>query len=318
MSVVSLTRDKNQPPCNFTGSTKEASENWTLKVSENLVPIQAQLLIESISRDVNNSYGFSVIGKGHPYDSSLIAVGYNTAQREPTSFTIYDITISFTNSRSSINSSVSPLDAAPNISYDMVDNVVVVEFDQENPNANKPIQNSAGTPIILTENEPMIRCTIVRQENNYSARRALSYAGTVNSGSVRIVGETFAAGTAKLERWTGSNQYDANGRLYWSVTYQILFRDEGFVRKVIDKGLLDINKRPPVSSKGFKANTEYKLNGAGSFMSNEDQADPTKSAVLEFNTLRVSNWGPPTRLGSNPTSDISDLIEANAPLGLTS
>jgi hypothetical protein len=303
-TISEFYRANEQGDVQITGTTTSAIENWFIKFpeSDKMTSIKLGVVLKGLSKD--NAYGFTVIGQTHPDDSSLVAVGYSPQSVVDESHSVYKITVNFSNDRGTVNNSTDPLEAQPNISYDLVDNIVVVETEQSGANEGNAIQNSAGKPIVLTEDEPFLRCTIVRNEDDYKAKTAKGHFGRVNTGSVTIVGETFAAGTCMLNRWTGSNQYDNNGNLYWSVTYEIIIRDEGFIRNVVDKGLVDKNGKSAPVSAGFINGEEYKLDGNGSFLSKEEQSDPTSVSILPFNTKKTSNWGKPTRLGASPSDQI--------------
>ncbi len=302
MAIVSLQKGKQQPDAEATGQRVTAEEIWILQLDSHTLPIEVVLLINNLSS--NNSYNFPVVGNGHSSYSSLISVGFSPKQKD-SSYTYYEISVSFDNDRGTVDSSVAPQDEQPSYAFDFVDNVLVIERDTE---TDEVIANTAGTPIIVTENVPFLRCTIVRNESDYDHKKAKEYIGTINSTGARILGKQFDKETCKLDRWSGVTAYDNEGELYWRITYEILIKDDGFARELIMKGYLaktdNGDLKPAASSKGWSAGQELKLNEQGKFYALSDQSDPTKFTTKTFNTLRKTSWPSRLGLGSSPASSI--------------
>jgi hypothetical protein len=111
-----------------------------------------------------------------------------------------------------------------------------------------------------------------------------------------------------LQRWSGTNQYDADGNLYWQVTYEILINDGALSKSFLQKGRVDKNGLAPAFAGGTISSEEYKLDADGIFLDKDDQTNPEVINITdEFLTIQVSDWGPAVRLQDSPASSINEL-----------
>lgn len=311
MAIESLDLALEQPNISFNASSTQFSENWILKLDS---PAKVPSLIIPVLRSLQNgnNYNFPAIGEIHKVDgqildSSVIAINYNISKPIDETYKLFVITVGFSNQINSINDSVTPVDAEPDFSFDAVDRMVLVTKDTE---TGKLIANTNNRPILVQENMPLLRFTLVRNEDDFDPKKARKHMGTLNSGTATLAGKTFPEGTCKLERWTGKAQYDSDGNLFWAVTYQVLIadEDEGFVRTFVNKDTVDTNSKPAsVAVKGLLTNTEYKLDADGNFYNLADQKDSLKFHPLNFNTLKKTSWPTAARLQASPSDNINDL-----------
>ena len=249
------------------------------------------LLVMNTASDVVEAYlaltsaGAPALGAEHPSLSSLIVIdrAVDHFKNQKDKFTVI---VSYSNQRTDIDeqSQENPLDLPASISMDQVDRQVPVEFDVE---TGLKIRNSAKRPFgAITENKPLTRITIQRNERNYNNTTANTMRNTINSSSFRIDGYTYDTGTVKLEKYFGDKQFDNEGNSYYRITYQMLVDEEnGFVRKLIDRGDKDINgasagKNVPIDSQGAA------FLSAGEFILDPD-AEPE---IIDANTLRKASF----------------------------
>ena len=225
--------------------------------------------------------GAPALGDEHPSLSSLLVID-RTIDHFKSQKDKFTVMVSYSNQRGEIDfqSQENPLDLPASISMDQVDRQVPVEFDVE---TGLKIKNSAKRSFgAITENKPLTRITIQRNERNYNNTTANTMRNTINKTSFRIDGYTYPVGTVKLEKYFGDKQFDNEGQSYYRITYQLLVNEEdGFVRQLIDRGDKDINgaspgRNVPIDSQGAAFLSE------GEFILNAD-AEPK---IIEANTLK--------------------------------
>ena len=245
--------------------------------------------------NILNGIGAPALGDSHPDLSSLRLISRSI---EPLSggaedTTIHILSVNYSNDLSLSQSSgdEDPLNIPAKYTYDQVDTVKGVEVDAFTGNK---ILNSAGNPFAaITENFPLTRIVIERNEKTFSNQDASFYRNKINEFSLTIDGEVYGADTVKIERITGSPNIAPSGDTYYKVVYSILIDPDSFVRKVIDRGLKDIDGKPP--GRGVKLDSE----GAGYLSQDGDEfgkflMDSSDDEVffIEFFTLEEVNMGP--------------------------
>lgn len=318
MAITKLYLAKKQPDLSFNATITEFQENWILHSD---VASRSSLLRPQVLALGNvNAFGFPGIGSPHESDPSVLVVDYNLGKVIDDTYTKFTLVVSYSNQISAINNAVAPLAAEPSYSFDKVDRMVVVTVDAQDPT--KAIENTKGRPIIVTENMPLLRFTMVRNESDFDPKKAREFMGTVNSGKVKLAGKTFPSESCKLELWAGASFYDSKGKLYWSVTYQVLIDEEdGFERSFINRDVFDKAGRTlSGGAKGLISNTEYKMDEDSKFYDAEGQKNPEIFHPLKFKTLKKTTWGIATRLGSSPSDNLTilaDNVSTGNNLGLT-
>lgn len=327
-TITSLTRFGTQPRIARTGATVSGSENWTMKLDGFVTTVEADALIGAVLE--GNSFGFTVIGSVHPSNPSLQILSLSTDQMEPgKTYSNYMVTTTFSNDKDDSDNDVDPTKAQDSYSYDSVDYEVVVTETQgaskatagENLGttaAGEAIQNTAHKGIIVTEMEQLQQITIVRNMPSFSIKTAAKHVGRVNSGTVKLVGESFSAGQCKLDRWSAQNMYDVDGKLYYRVTYVISLAEEVdfFERKLISRGTVNVNGDSPPAALGLLDDTEYKLKDDGTFFTKAEQTSPNKFFAKSFVTKKTSNWGGAVGLQKTPNPNIINLAHGNGVFGL--
>ena len=304
MAIVSLKIAGPQPASSTTGRTTNVVEDWVCILDGQSTPAGVLALL----RNGVSQYNFPSITEGtqNAADETVKAVNLSVSRIDNTGDqSKFKATVTYTNNATTLEDSNDPLEAQPQISADYVDRIVIVEQDTV---SGEQITNSAKTQIIVEENDPIQKVTITRNEDDYRLSDAKSHAGKLNEQAVTILGETFPALHCLLQRWSGTNEYDAEGNLYWSVTYEILISDTILTKSFIQKGSVDLNGKAAASSAGLLTNKEYKLGADGFFLERDEQEDPDIFFTTDdFTTIRVSDWGRAVRLQGSPADSINDL-----------
>jgi len=230
------------------------------------------------------SFGFPTLGAEHPSNESLKAISRNIEHFSDQQ-TKFLITVNYSNKREDIDkkSNEDPLRLPASYSYDQVDRSLPITIDAV---TGLPIQNSAGKPFTdtLTENKPLTRITITRNERNFNGVKSESIKNTTNSVPTKIDSYTYDTRILKMESITASKQFDQQDRTYYTITYKVLINPEGFTRKVIDRGDTNINGQTPGNLVRGSDGAAY-LNGEGLYL-----APDAEIIELEFNTLKSNNW----------------------------
>lgn len=327
-TITKLYRSADEPVVTMTGSSTSCSVNWILQTDANVRTVAANALLKALQ--FSNSFDFTVVGSLDPDDNSLQSIGWSVVQLETSrTYTKFMVTTQLTNSKPEIDANVNPAQAQDSYSFDSSDYEVIVSETQGDSKATasptlkgavkgNAIQNTAQRGIITTETEKIQEVTIVRNEESFSIKEVAEHLGRVNSQKVTLVGETFKAGQCKLDRWSASDAYDSEGKLYYRVTYKISVAEEEdfFEKRFIMRGALDKNGDAPPAALGLTADTDYKLQEDGTFFSKADQADPTKFFSVSFVTKKSSNWGSAVRLESIPNSSLINLSNQTNIFGL--
>ena len=230
------------------------------------------------------SFGFPTLGAEHPSNESLKAISRNIEHFSDQQ-TKFLITVNYSNKREDIDkkSNEDPLRLPASYSYDQVDRSLPITIDAV---TGLPIQNSAGKPFTdtLTENKPLTRITITRNERNFNGVKSESIKNTTNSVPTKIDSYTYDTRILKMESITASKQFDQQDRTYYTITYKVLINPEGFTRKIIDRGDTNINGQTPGNLVRGSDGAAY-LNGEGLYL-----APDAEIIELEFNTLKSNNW----------------------------
>lgn len=309
MGITSLELSGPQPSVSTTGQNTSIVEDWICIMDGQTLPSAVLALLRDGG---GSSSGFPSIIDGTPNAGDATALAVNLAVKRLDNNgdqSKFMASVTFTNNSTTLNDSNDPIDAQPQISADFVDRIVLVERDTV---TGEQIINAAGTQIIVEENDPIQVVTITRNENDFSLSTAKSHAGKLNESAVVILGETFEEKTCLLRRWSGVNEYDASGNIYWRVTYEILISDEPLTKFFLQKGSVDLNGNPFGGVSGVSSNKEWKLDADGIFLSLEDQSDPEIfNETDDYTTIKVSNWGPAVRLQAFPASSIIVLSGGN-------
>ena len=282
MSITVLARKSAQDSTDISGNEVTAGEVWFMRLSTSSSTVEAYNEIESGGQ----AFGFPVRGASHADLSSLKMIDYSIAHKDEDQ-RIFTVTANYSNSREErdTNTSTDPLDAPIYYTYDQVDLAVPVLYDQD---TGKLILNLLGKPPLspFVENEPLSRITIVKNQHNYNNEQAEDIRNTVNKQSQRINGKTYIAGTAKLERFTGNNQYDQDGNEFYIVTYQILINKKGFKRTMMERSKTNKYGNPPVKLIVGDDGAAF-LDEDGTFR--DPAADP-KGLSSEWATLESKQW----------------------------
>lgn len=262
------------------GNLLTAVEMWTLKDASANNTVAA--LTEA------NNLGLPRLGASHQSNSSAKVIDISITHFSQQG-NMYTFAVNYSNDRVEIDkkSNTDPLLLPAAISYDQIDNVVPVLNDTVTGAA---FLNSAGDlyTTAFQENKPLTRITIRRNEGDFDARKAATLRNTVCPNAVRIDGFTYAANTAKLERFVASKQFDQDDNVYFVITYQIIINEDTFIRKVFDVGIRDKAGMKPGDALIIQSTGSgglALLNADGNFIT--PKSDPN---ILSFNTLSVEDW----------------------------
>ncbi len=239
--------------------------------------------------DILQIVGAPEIQDPHPNKGGLLVVSRALAHKDASDTTLFILTVNYSNSisLSEQGNAENPLDVPTKYTYDQVDEVLAVEID---PNTNKRIVNSAGRPFsAITENFPLTRIIVQRNEKTFSEGDADYYRNTMNRGPITINGDLYGNNNVKIERITGSPQTDTEGTVYYQVVYSAVIKNPDWKRLVVDRGTVDINGKPP------GRNVRLDSEGAGLLLEGDFQTadyDDEEVALIEFSTLREVSYGP--------------------------
>lgn len=245
--------------------------------------------------NILNSIGAPALGDAHPDLDSLKVVARDVEGLAGSAddSTVHILSLSYSNSLnlSQQSGAEDPLDMPPKYIYDQVDTVRGVEVDAITGNK---ILNSAKNPFAgITENFPLTRIIIERNEKTFSNQDASFFRNKTNEFSNTIDGEVYGANSVKIERITGTPQNDQAGNTYYKVVYSLLINPDSWERNVIDRGKVDINGKPP--ARNVKLDSE----GAG-YLSQDDgkvgefltDSNDDEVFFISFHTLDEVNIGP--------------------------
>lgn len=193
------------------------------------------------------------------------------------------------------SSSENPLDKPKQRSWSWVPITEVFEraYDASG-NLTVPVQNSAQMPLVpaLEDESYLPMLTIVRNEANYDVGLVFAYQATLNADTFY----TAPPGTVKFLGGPATEVPDAPFT-YWQVTYQFLFRKDGFTKYIPDMGFYElvpgigwreITTTDPVTAKRTttKITVPSYLNGAGR------TALPGQYVYLPFNLNKRVPFAP--------------------------
>lgn len=282
MSIVSLARKSAVDSTSVSGNTVTSGQPWILKLSAPASTVEAYNQVDTSG----SGFGFPNRGSGHPDLSSLKMIDYDVSHKDEQQ-TLFTITVNYSNEREEIdtNTATNPLDLPISYSYDQIDLAEVVLEDQETGDLilnflDKP----PSTPFV--ENAPLTRITIIKNERRYNNAKAEDIRNTVNKQAQKIKGTTYPSGQLKLERFTGSNQFDQDGREYFVITYQILVNKKGFKRKLLQRSAVNKFGQSPADIVVHDDGAAF-IDEDGTFR--DPTADP-KGLTTEFNTLEEKAW----------------------------
>lgn len=262
------------------GNTLTLNDPYLLTMDSNSNTAQAWAIL--------NSIGAPKLGQSHPDIRSLVvidrSVDHFEGQRKK-----FIVNINYSNERTSIDrqSNEDPLDLPASYTFDQVDRMVPVTHDAE---TGKKIANTANQPFSsITENKPLTRITITRNERDYNNSDSEKARNRVNKRSMRIDGIPYAAGTVKLELYAGTKQFDSEGNTFYNITYKLLINEEGFKRSLVNRGTKGIGEDGKLVSAGRNIPKDFEgasyLDADGKFIVNPS-AEPIE---LEFDTLEKAD-----------------------------
>jgi len=222
------------------GNTVTAGDPWLLHLDT--IPSSAVAAYNAIQVQ-GFGFGFPRRGASHPNLSSLLMVDY-TVEHYDGQKSIFMVTVNYTNDREETdeNGFDDPLDIPADYDFQQLDRQVVITLDAV---TGEPLQNYAGTPYLaVTENKPLTRVVVVRNERNYNNSEAESLRNKTNKRSMRIDGYSYKKGVVKLEVFVGTKRRDQEDNIYYTVRYSLLINDELHTRKIPNRGAKNKKGRP--------------------------------------------------------------------------
>lgn len=284
MSTIESRNDREGTVTNAGGTiTAQDFYKLTMDQPSNHVEAFNELQVLGVTAQLN-------VNDIHPNLIGLRVVSQAVDHKDQSDTTIFDVTITYSNSLAltQTGNAEDPLDVPTKYTYDQVDELLAVEID---PISGKRIVNSATRPFsAITENFPLTRIIIERNEKTFNQEDAGFYRNTMNDGPVTINGDNYLNNTVKIERITGSPMTDSAGVTYYKVIYSVLIKDSDWRRLVIDRGTVDIDGKPPGRNIRLDSEGAGLLDGMG-FFQVADYNDEVVEEIL-FSTLREENYGP--------------------------
>jgi hypothetical protein len=279
MAITSLIIQSAVDTIDENGNDLTAQELWIMELDAPANVVQAYNQMNSFG----GAFNFPDLGDSHPDAEALKAINRDIEHYESQQ-TKFLITVDYSNVRADVeeNSSSNPLDLPADYSYEQVDRQVDVRIDAV---TDDPIENSAGKPYLgITENKPLDRIVIVRNERFYNNSSIQEIRNTINKTATKIDGATYLAGTLKMESITATKEFDQEDRTYYTITYRVLINPESFKRKFFDQGGVDKNGRRPPNKLILEDGSGY-LDGNGDWL-----AEGAEIVENEFYTLKAVNW----------------------------
>lgn len=142
---------------------------------------------------------------------------------------IFGVSANYSSEQEDGESQENPLSRPPDISYKGTKSTVVYTVDSEG----KPVLNSSDEPFEepLEKDDTRPTLTITRNEAKFVFANAVEYQDAVNQDVF------FGADPGKAKIQDISAKYVVEGvYAYWNVTYEIQFRRDGWLDKVMDRG----------------------------------------------------------------------------------
>lgn len=244
-----------------------------------------------------NAFGFPSLGDSYP-TSGLVGlvcverpIEHHESQRDK-----FVITVKYSNAKDDVEGDTggdddgdgdNPLNARTVYSFTPVDNVKVVSKDTK---TNELIAYSNGRAVIppFTENFPLTRVAVTRNESNFNNSYISRFQGRINSGSMTIDGRSYSKGTVQFENVSSSTRYTAEGAKYYSVTYSVLINVAGFVRKFIEADNYHLKNGKLVKNKDGSVR---KLTKGGDLATAAQEIDGSFFVEGKANTLKTANLG---------------------------
>lgn len=162
-----------------------------------------------------------------------------------------------------------------------VDSETVYEYRNHDLDG-RPIKNSANELFVPPLEIPVqiTVYTIARNRLTFDNGQAQEFLDTVNSAPYVISATNarfgFASRTALLTKYGGVRRYRADIGFYWRVTWEIKERKDGWRKKFLDHGFMELDEsapgggggstapnKPIVSKNGLPINGPVLLNGSG-------------------------------------------------------
>jgi len=257
------------------GNLVTAGDPWLLHLDT--IPSSAVAAYNAIEVQ-GSGFGFPKRGASHPDLKSLLMVDY-TVEHYESQKAIFSVTVNYTNDRevTDLNGSDDPLDIPADYDFQQLDRQVIITQDAV---TGETLQNYAGTPYLaVTENKPLTRVVVVRNERNYNNSEAESLRNKTNKRAMKIDGYSYDKGVIKLEVFVGTKRRDQDDNIYYSIRYSLLINEELHARKIPNRGAKNKKGRP--APRGLTAGDgAANLAEDGTFLPKDD-----KQLIDSWNTL---------------------------------
>lgn len=172
----------------------------------------------------------------HPQDPLAFVDTRNLERSVEDARTSSILTVNYTTELEREEEPQNPLLRPARISWTTQNERVPILFDKDD----EPIVNDAGDLLLgVEEDRALWQINVVK---NVAAvpTWVTSYQNAVNSDTVIIGGASLEAGKLKMDAIQISEQQFENGTYFYEVTFQMLFRQDGWDQKLLNVGLREI------------------------------------------------------------------------------
>jgi len=172
----------------------------------------------------------------HPNDGLAYVESRNLDRSIDTGKVVSLLTVNYTTDREAEQETEDPTLRPARITWSTQNERVPILFDKDD----NPIVNDAGDLLIGVEEDRALWQITVAKNVVSVPSWVTSYQNAVNSDAVTIGGAVLDAGTLKMDAINISDQQTENGVAFYEISFQMLFRQDGWDQKLLNVGLREI------------------------------------------------------------------------------
>lgn len=240
---------------------------------------------------VDPSTSLAIPQLGAPYspsDPGMVCSGVDIQLEHPPDFQAYVVNVDFTTGAAGNPSDPdNPFDIPPHIRWSHVGSTEQIYLDRQG----NPIVNSAKQPFDPSIEDEFYDLVAFIQGNveEFDPVFAASYMNGINNAPFLIRGTTVLTGVAKIIQFDADESV-LNGVDYFAVTLGLRFRTDGWIRKILDNGTMELNASGfPVNildEQGSPITEPVFLDGLG------HQLEAGPPVFLNVDTRKLVNFAP--------------------------
>lgn len=170
------------------------------------------------------------------------------------SSTTFNFSVNYSTASGSTTSEAAsnPLSAPPKISFGNAryQAPFTLAYDETGEYMTKPVLNSAGMPFDPPAIREYVNTLINIQYNTrtFSGSWVRQFTNKINKNSISVAGISIAEKCGRINELGASNNFDEDGREYWTVNITIEASTEEFTHQLLDSGLMALNNNGDLDS----------------------------------------------------------------------